>query len=215
VIEDLDFEQARAEGRERTGSRPSRGRRGRAYRRMAAGIPTGKLRDRLTQMAPNAGLSVIVIDPAYTSRWSAVYWLPLLREQHPETTGHHAAALVIGRRGLGHQARTRVNGNRTAPADAMRPARTRTRKPPAAMPSNRKPATPRAAGTTTSSASVRQPGGATSVTSTRSSTWATGPLTTLFYGNCYGRLNACAGLSMLALAYQCLRWPINACAGPR
>ena len=94
-------------------------------------------------MASNAGLSVIVIDPAYTSRWSAVHWLPLLREQHPETTGHHAAALVIGRRGLGHRARTRVNGNRTAPADAMRPARTRTRKPPAARPSNRKPAAPR------------------------------------------------------------------------
>jgi hypothetical protein len=64
VIEDLDFEEARAEGRERTGSRPSRGRRGRGYRRMVAGIPTAKLRDRLTQMAANAGLSVIVIDPA-------------------------------------------------------------------------------------------------------------------------------------------------------
>jgi IS605 OrfB family transposase len=143
VIEDLDFDQARAEGRERTGSRPSRGRRGRGYRRMVAGIPTAKLRDRLTQMAANAGLSVIVIDPAYTSRWSAVYWLPLLREQHPETTGHHAAALVIGRRGLGHRARTRVNGNRATPEDVARPARTRTRKPPEARPSPRKPAAPR------------------------------------------------------------------------
>ena len=143
VIEDLDFEEARAEGRERTGNRPSRGRRGRGYRRMVSGIPAAKLRDRLTQMASNAGLPVIVIDPAYTSRWSAVHWLPLLREQHPETTGHHAAALVIGRRGLGHRARTRVNGNRTAPADAMRPARARSRKPPAAKPSPRKPAAPR------------------------------------------------------------------------
>lgn len=143
VIENLDFEQARAEGRERTGSRPSRGRRGRGYRKMVAGIPTGRFRDRLTQMASNAGLSVIVTDPAYTSRWSAVYWLPLLREQHPQATGHHAAALVIGRRGLGHRARTRVNGNRTAPEDAARPARTRTRKPPQASPSPRKPAAPR------------------------------------------------------------------------
>src|SRR5262249_55242069 len=33
VIEDLDFAQARAEGRERHGSRPSRGRRGKAFRR--------------------------------------------------------------------------------------------------------------------------------------------------------------------------------------
>ena len=53
VIEDLDFAGARAEGRERTGSRPSRGRRGRAFRRAVCGIPTGKLRDRLTQMAAN------------------------------------------------------------------------------------------------------------------------------------------------------------------
>jgi IS605 OrfB family transposase len=143
VIEDLDFEEARAEGRERTGNRPSRGRRGRGYRRMVAGIPTAKLRDRLTQMAANAGLSVIVIDPAYTSRWSAVYWLPLLREQHPEMTGHHAAALVIGRRGLGHRARPRVNGNRATPEDVARPARTRTRANPPAGPSPRKPAAPR------------------------------------------------------------------------
>src|SRR5207247_1324820 len=100
VIEDLDFAGARAEGRERHGSRPSRGRRGRSFRRAVAGIPTGKLRDRLVQMAANASLSVIVVDPAYTSRWAAEYWLRPLREHHPKATGHHAAALVIGRRGL-------------------------------------------------------------------------------------------------------------------
>jgi hypothetical protein len=143
VIEDLDFEEARAEGRERTGNRPARGRRGKGFRRMVAGIPTGKFRDRLSQMAYNADLSVVVIDPAYTSRWAAVHWLPLLREQHPETTGHHAAALVIGRRGLGHRARTRATRNRTAPEDAMRPAQARTRKTPAARPAPRKPAAPR------------------------------------------------------------------------
>jgi hypothetical protein len=66
VIEDLDFAQARAEGREREGSRPSRGRRGRSFRRAVAGIPTARFRDRLVQMAGNAGLPVIVADPAYT-----------------------------------------------------------------------------------------------------------------------------------------------------
>jgi hypothetical protein len=101
VIEDLDFAQARAEGRERTGSRPARGRRGRAFRGLVAGIPTGKFRDRLAQMTANAGLHVIVTDPAYTTRWGAQHWLAPLREHHPETTGHHAAALVTGRRGLG------------------------------------------------------------------------------------------------------------------
>ena len=51
VIEDLDFAEARAEGRERAGRRPSRGRRGRDFRRLLSGIPTGKFRDRLVQMA--------------------------------------------------------------------------------------------------------------------------------------------------------------------
>ncbi len=66
VIEDLDFAEARAEGRERAGSRPSRGKRGRGFRRAVSGIPTGRLRDRLVQMAANARLHVIVVDPAYT-----------------------------------------------------------------------------------------------------------------------------------------------------
>lgn len=94
-----------------------------------------------TQMASNAGLSVIVIDPA--SRWAAQYWLRPLREHHPKTTGHHAAALVIGRRGLGHRARRRATGTQTAPAEAARPAQARPRTPPAAGNAPRKPATPR------------------------------------------------------------------------
>jgi IS605 OrfB family transposase len=142
VIEDLDFTEARAEGRERTGSRPSRGKRGRGFRRMIAGIPTARLRDRLVQMTANAGLHVIVVDPAYTSRWGQ-HWLPLLRKHHPEVSGHHAAALVIGRRGLGHRARNRATGNHAAPEDAARPAQARTRKPPQARPAPRKPVIPR------------------------------------------------------------------------
>ena len=143
VVEDLDFAEARAEGRERSGSRPSHGRRGRGFRRAVFGIPTGKFRDRLTQMAHNAGLSVVVTDPAYTSRWGAEHWLAPLREHHPKTTGHHAAALVIGRRGLGHRAMRHVTGNHTAPEEAARPAQTRTRTTPATRPAPRKPATPR------------------------------------------------------------------------
>jgi len=143
VIEDLDFAAARAEGRERHGNRPSRGRRGRGFRRAVAGIPTARFRDRLVQMAANAGLHVIVVDPAYTSRWGAEHWLAPLREHHKEATGHHAAALVTGRRGLGHRARTRASGNRTAPEDAARPAQARTRTRPAASTAPRKPATPR------------------------------------------------------------------------
>jgi IS605 OrfB family transposase len=145
VIENLDFAKARAEGREETGSRPSRGRRGRRFRHLVAGIPTARFRNRLVQMAANAGLSVVVVDPAYSSRWGARYWLAPLREHHPETTGHHAAALVLGRRGQGHRARRRATGNRPAPEDAARPAQARPRKPPATQAAPRKPAAPRGA----------------------------------------------------------------------
>jgi hypothetical protein len=134
VVEDLDFTEARAEGRERTGSRPSRGKRGRRFRGAVAGIPTRRFRDRLTQMTFNAGLHVIVIDPAYTSRWGKEHWFPLLQRHDENASGHHAAAVVAGRRGLGHRARNRANGNRAAPADVARPAPAR---PPAPQPATR------------------------------------------------------------------------------
>ena len=71
--------------------------------------PTGKFRDRLAQMTANAGLAVIAADPAYTSRWGAEHWLaPLRRQASPiPASGHHAAAVVIGRRALGYRARRR------------------------------------------------------------------------------------------------------------
>jgi hypothetical protein len=143
AIEDLDFAEARAEGRERHGNRPSRGKRGRAFRRAVTGIPTGKFRDRLVQMTANAGLAVIVADPAYTSRWGALHWLAPLREHHPKATGHHAAALVLGRRGLGHRARRRATGNQPAPEEAARPAQARPRTTPGSRTAPRKPVTPR------------------------------------------------------------------------
>jgi hypothetical protein len=117
VIEDLDFTEARAEGRERAGNRPSRGKRGKAFRRAVSGIPTGKFRDRVAQMTYNAGLQVIAVDPAYTSRWGAQHWLAPLQQHDPELTGHHAAALVTGRRALGHRARRRAGVTRPRPDD--------------------------------------------------------------------------------------------------
>jgi IS605 OrfB family transposase len=118
VIEDLDFEAARAEGREHGGRRPARGRRGRAFRQMVAGIPTAKFRARLVQMASNAGLAVIAVDPAYTSRWGAQHWLaPLKHQFSPDATVHHSAAVVIGRRALGQRARRRGRRDSTRPED--------------------------------------------------------------------------------------------------
>ncbi len=124
------------------GCRPSRARRGRGFRRLVSGIPAGKFRYRLVQMAANAGLHVIVVDPAYTC-CAARHWLAPLRDHHPTATGHHAAALVIGRRGLGHRARRRATGNQTAPEEAARPAQARPRTTPPPGTAPRKPAIPR------------------------------------------------------------------------
>jgi hypothetical protein len=107
AVENLNFADARQQGREHAGRRPSRGRKGRRHRGITAGLPTARFRDRLTQMCFNAGLHVIAVDPAYTSRWGAEYWLAPLRDREQMTTGHHAAAVVIGRRAHGHRARRR------------------------------------------------------------------------------------------------------------
>jgi hypothetical protein len=109
AIEDLDFAAAREQGREKYGRRPCRGKRGRSFRRLTGGIPTARFRDRITQMAHNQDLSVIAVDPAYTSQWGRQHWLaPLSTQASPVTTGHHAAAVVIGRRAHGYRARRRA-----------------------------------------------------------------------------------------------------------
>jgi hypothetical protein len=106
TVEDLDFTDARHTGRETLG----RGGRGKAFRRVVSGIPTRRFRDLLIGMAANQGLWVIAVDPAWTSVWGGRYWQqPLKQSTRPPitVTRHHAAALVIGRRGLGHRARRR------------------------------------------------------------------------------------------------------------
>src|SRR5674476_813542 len=64
AIENLNFADARSTGRETMG----RGRRGKKFRSTVAGLPTAQFRDRLAAMAYQAGLWVIAVDPAYTSR---------------------------------------------------------------------------------------------------------------------------------------------------
>ena len=112
AVENLNFAGARTAGREMVGPRPSRGARGRRFRALVAGLPTGRFRDRLVQMSYNAGLSVIAVDPAYTSRWGKEHWLAPLKDKTSVTSGHHAAAVVIGRRahGLGARRRSGVTG---------------------------------------------------------------------------------------------------------
>ena len=134
VVENLDFADARATGRETLG----RGQRGKRLRRTVAGIPTAKFRTRLTGMAARRGIAIIAVDPAYTSRWGAQHWRKPLQQQtsDPATvTAHHAAAAAIGRRGLGLAIRRRPAGPRTR-------QRTRVGTPPA-RPDHQPSTTPR------------------------------------------------------------------------
>ncbi|MBV8291104.1 MAG: hypothetical protein JOY55_04675 [Mycobacterium sp.] len=117
VVENLNFADARASGRETLG----RGQRGKRLRRTIAGIPTARFRTRLIGMAARRGIAVIGVNPAYTSRWGAQHWWKPLQQQTSDPvaiTRHHGAAVAIGRRGLGLAIRRRPagprNGQRTA-----------------------------------------------------------------------------------------------------
>ncbi|MBT2539375.1 hypothetical protein J7E99_01290 [Streptomyces sp. ISL-44] len=138
AIENLGFADARATGRETMG----RGRRGKTFRRIVAGLPTARFRERLRGMAHHAGLVVVAVDPAYTSRWGAQHWRKPLQQQSKtaDATGHHAAAVAIGRRALGHGLRRRqgvtahdqriVARRATGQADVPRPRARGTASPP-------------------------------------------------------------------------------------
>jgi transposase len=116
VIENLDFADARATGRETLG----RGKRAKRLRRTVAGIPTAKFRTRLIGMAARRGIAVIGVDAAYTSRWGNQHWRKPLQQQTSEpVTGHHAAAAAIGRRGLGLAIRRRPAGPRSGQRTAV------------------------------------------------------------------------------------------------
>src|SRR6266511_909948 len=70
-------------------------------------------------MATNHGLWIIAVEPVWTSVWGGRYWqLPLNQSTRGSVTvsRHHAAAVVIGRRGLGHRARRRGGCAPTPPA---------------------------------------------------------------------------------------------------
>ncbi|MDP4511341.1 transposase [Nonomuraea turcica] len=106
AIEDLDF--AAEKTREKHGRR-------KRFRNLISGMPTGKLRARLTAMAEATGIAIIAADPAYTSKWGAQHWRAPLTSNKRTPTRHDAAAVAIGRRALGHPIR-----RRTAPPPAHR-----------------------------------------------------------------------------------------------
>ncbi|MFE4920386.1 IS200/IS605 family accessory protein TnpB-related protein [Streptomyces sp. NPDC056661] len=129
-IEDLDFTAEKT--REKHGGR-------KRFRQLISGMPTGKLKARLVSMAAEHGLSVVAVDPAYTSLWGAQHWQKPLTTPHRKMSRHDAAGIAIGRRALGHPVRRRTAppphdrsdraGHRTAQAAPGNRAREGTRPP--------------------------------------------------------------------------------------
>ncbi|MDH6108656.1 IS605 OrfB family transposase [Kitasatospora sp. MAP12-15] len=138
-LEDLDF--AAEKTREKHGRK-------KRFRQLISAIPTGKLRARLVSMAAELGLSIVAVDPAYTSMWGAQHWQKPLTAPRRTTTRHDSAAVAIGRRALGHpppafgrgcplRRRTApprahqsdVRGHRTVQAEPGGPGREETRHP--------------------------------------------------------------------------------------
>ncbi|MCX4791211.1 transposase [Streptomyces sp. NBC_01221] len=130
AIEDLDFTTEK--------TREKHGRKKR-FRQLISGIPTGKLKARLVSMAAEHGLSMVAVDPAYTSMWGAQHWQKPLATPHRRMSRHDAAGIAIGRRALGHLVRRRTAppphdrsdraGHRTAQAGPGARGRDGTRPP--------------------------------------------------------------------------------------
>ncbi|MFC9914562.1 IS200/IS605 family accessory protein TnpB-related protein [Streptomyces sp. NPDC127197] len=124
AIENLDF--AADKTREKHGRKKH-------FRQLISGMPTGKLRARLTSMADQTGIAIIAVDPAYTSKWGAQHWQKPLTSNKRKTTRHDAAAVAIGRRAQGHPIRRRTApprthqsdgyGHRTVQAESVAPGR--------------------------------------------------------------------------------------------
>ena len=111
AVEDLEFADARAMGRETMG----RGSRGKRFRRAVAGIPTAVFRNRLCAQIQRHGIGLLAVNPAYSSAWGEQHW----RTPYLNVTRHEAAATVIGRRAQGFKARRREGVTRTRPEDRV------------------------------------------------------------------------------------------------
>jgi IS605 OrfB family transposase len=130
AIEDLDFTAEKT--REKHG-------RQKRFRQLISGIPTGKLKARLVSMAAEIGLSIVAVDPAYTSQWGSQHWRRPLVTPRRKMSRHDAAGIAIGRRALGHPIRRRTtpphddqsdrHGHRTVQAGPGARGREETRPP--------------------------------------------------------------------------------------
>ncbi|MEU5893382.1 IS200/IS605 family accessory protein TnpB-related protein [Streptomyces sp. NPDC047461] len=108
AVEDLDFQSEK--------TREKHGRKKR-FRQLISGMPTGKLRARLTSMADATEIAVIAVDPAYTSQWGAQHWQRPMASKTRKATRHDAASIAIGRRAQGHPIRRRTTPPRAHQSD--------------------------------------------------------------------------------------------------
>ncbi|MGW4009225.1 IS200/IS605 family accessory protein TnpB-related protein [Streptomyces sp. NPDC004763] len=108
AVEDLDFTAEKT--REKHGHRKQ-------FRQLISGMPTSRLRTRLASMADRTGITVIAVDPAYTSRWGAQHWQKPLTTSTRRTTRHDAASIAVGRRAQGFPIRRRTAPPRTHQSD--------------------------------------------------------------------------------------------------
>ncbi|GGS79974.1 transposase [Streptomyces violaceus] len=99
AIEDLDFTAEKT--REKHGRRKK-------FRNLISGMPVARLRARLVSMAAELGITIVAVDPAYTSKWGAQHWRKPLTSTTRKTTRHDTAAVAIGRRALGYAIRRRT-----------------------------------------------------------------------------------------------------------
>ncbi|MHB8456686.1 MAG: hypothetical protein ACYDBS_03190, partial [Acidimicrobiales bacterium] len=104
VVENLGFDEMRPSGRERYGSR-------KWFRKVVCAIPTAQFRDRLAAMASRRGVAVVGTPAAYSSIWGKEHWQAPLSTKAHKVSGHTAAAVVLGRRALGHPARRRAQAS--------------------------------------------------------------------------------------------------------
>ena len=84
AIEDLDFTAEKT--REKHGCK-------KRFRQLISGIPTGKLKARLVSMAAEMDLSVVAVDPAYTSQWGGQHWQKPLATPRRKMSRHDAAGI--------------------------------------------------------------------------------------------------------------------------
>ncbi|MGW9556621.1 IS200/IS605 family accessory protein TnpB-related protein [Nocardiopsis sp. NPDC055551] len=112
AVEDLDFTTSKS--RERHGRK-------KRFRQVISGMPTARLRARLTSMADATAITVIAVDAAYTSRWGAQHWQKPTTTAKRKTSRHDAASIAIGRRAQGHPIRRRTAPPRTHQSDECGP----------------------------------------------------------------------------------------------